>query len=159
MTRRSKPGRTFVRFRPLADADVPEFEAMALALYREDPTGQRMTRRKVRRTIAELSSHPDKGAITIMRAGDDVVGYAVVIYFWSNEYGGNIAHVDELYVKPLWRSRGVGASYLEHVAGLKGKNLRGIRLEVTPANQRALAFYSRHGFKPAKNRQMMRELP
>ena len=159
MTLQPGPKTDSVRFARLAAEDMPEFEKMGLSLYREDPTGQRMSRRKIRRTAAELSTHPDKGAITIMRLGGTIVGYAVVIYFWSNEYGGDIAHIDELYVRPQWRNRGVGASCIEQVTRAKGKKLKGIRLEVTPGNRRAFAFYSRHGFRPAKNRHMFRELP
>ena len=158
MNVRSKPRRESLRFDPLVDSDVPDLEAMVLALYREDPTGQKMSLRKIRRTVAELCSRPDRGGITIMRVGKAIAGYALVIYFWSNEYGGNIAHVDELYVRPQWRSRGIGGTCIEHVAGTEGKKLKGIRLEVTPANERAFAFYSRHGFKPAKNRHMFRKL-
>lgn len=158
MNARAKPRRDSLRFGPMTDSDVPDLEAMVMALYREDPTGQKMTPRKIGRTVAELCSRPERGRITIMRVGDTVVGYALVIYFWSNEYGGNVAHVDELYVRPRWRGRGIGAACIEHAAGTGGKKLKGMRLEVTPANERAFAFYSRHGFKPAKNRHMFRRL-
>jgi ribosomal protein S18 acetylase RimI-like enzyme len=159
MRRTNKATSQSPRFSPLADADAPELESMVMALYREDPTGQKMSFRKIRQTVAQLTAHPDKGRITIVRVGDTVVGYVIVIYFWSNEYGGDVAHIDELYVRPPWRSKGIGARCLDHVAGMKGKKLRGVRLEVTPANQKAFAFYSRHGFKLAKNRHMFRELP
>ena len=158
MNRRNRVRRESLRFTPLTHADVPDLEAMVLALYREDPTGQKMSLRKIRRTVAELCSHPDRGGITIVRAGKTIVGYAVIIYFWSNEYGGNVAHIDELYVRPQWRSRGIGASFIEHVAGTKGRRLKGVRLEVTPANERAFTFYSRHGFKLEKNRHMFLKL-
>jgi len=132
---------------------------MVLALYREDPSGQKMPLRKIRRTIAELSAHPDKGAITIIHIGNAIAGYGIVIYYWSNEYGGTIAHIDELYVRPSWRNRRIGSSYLEHIAKTKGMKLKGIQVETTPANQKALAFYSRRGFKQVENHHMFRELP
>ncbi len=158
MKRRNKPRRKSPAFSPLTDADRSEFEAMVLALYREDPTGQTMSPTKVRRTVAELSARPDKGDIILMRTLETIVGYAIVVYFWSNEYGGNIAHIDELYVRPGWRNMGIGSSCIEHVARMKGKGLKGVRLEVTPANRKAFAFYSRRGFKLEKNRHMFREL-
>ncbi len=155
----SGPKRKIPEFRPLEDGDIPELLRMVLALYREDPPGQHMSLRKIRHTITELTTHPDKGAITIMRVSDVIAGYAFVIYYWSNEYGGNIAHIDELYVKPSWRNKGIGSSYLKHIAKTKRTNLKGIHVETTPANQKASTFYSRHGFKQAKNRHMFRKLP
>lgn len=132
---------------------------MILALYREDPPGQRMSPRKIRHTITEFSSHPDKGSIMIMHVGDIIIGYAIIIYYWSNEYGGNIAHIDELYVKPSWRNKGIGSSYIKRVSKTKGMNFKGIHVETTPANRKALAFYSQQGFKKTKNRHMFRRLP
>ena len=132
---------------------------MVLALYREDPPGRHMSRRKIRHTVTELSTHPDKGAITLMHVGDAIAGYAITIYYWSNEYGGNIALIDELYVKPSWRNKGIASSYLKQLTKTKGMNLKGIHVETTPANQKASAFYSRHGFMQAKNHHMFRKLP
>ncbi len=47
--------------------------------------------------------------------GVQLVGYAILIPYWSNEFGGNLLFIDELFVSPafgaataLWRS-GVGA--------------------------------------------------
>jgi len=145
-------------FRILDEEDIPEIEKMALALYREDPPGHKMTRRKIRRTIAELSNHPDKGVIHVIRIGDSIVGYAVIIYFWSNEYGGNIACLDEFYIKPAWRRKGIGSSYLKRVVGIDGLNLKGMHVEATPLNKKVFSFYFRNGFKVAKNRHMFKPI-
>ena len=132
---------------------------MVLALYQEDPPGEAMSPQKIQRTVKELSLHPDKGAIIIIRVGDTIVGYAIVIYYWSNEYGGDIACVDELYVKPSWRNRGIGASCLTHMASAKAPDLKGLQVEITPANMRAFEFYSRQGFTPMANRHLFKKLP
>ena len=104
------------QFRLFCMDDLAELEQMILALYREDPPGEKMSLKKIRRTVQELLSHPEKGNINIFCVDDTVVGYAIVIYYWSNEYGGNIASIDEFYVKPLWRGKGIGTSFLELVA-------------------------------------------
>ena len=158
MTCLSRLRREIPEFRLLDDGEMTELQRMVLALYREDPPGQRMSPRKIRETVTELSTHPEKGAITIMHVDDAIVGYSMIIYYWSNEYGGNIGLIDELYVKPPWRNKGIGSAYLKYLAKTKGMNLKGIHVETTPANQRALAFYLRHGFKRAKNRHMFRKL-
>ncbi len=155
----SRPKRKIPEFRPLENRDLPELRRMIFALYREDPPGQRMSPRKIRHTVTELSTHPEKGAITIMQVGDAIAGYAILIYYWSNEYGGNIAYIDELYVKPSWRNKGTGSSYLKHITRTKRMNFKGIHVETTPANQKASAFYSRRGFKQAKNQHLFRKLP
>ncbi len=158
MTRCSEARTKIPEFRPLENKDIPELQRMVLALYREDPPGQRMSPRKIRDTVTELSAYPDKGAITIMHVDDVIAGYAIIIYYWSNEYGGNIAHIDEFYVKPSWRNKGIGSSYLKHISKTKGINFKGILVETTPANQKASAFYMRRGFKQAQNQHLFRKL-
>jgi GNAT superfamily N-acetyltransferase len=147
--------------RACSDEDLPELEAMVLALYGEDPPGEEMSRAKVQRTARELALHPDKGSVSVLCVGGAIVGYALVIHYWSNEYGGDIASIDELYVKPVWRDRGIGAALLEHLAAGAARTagtLRGLQVEVTPANTKALAFYSRHGFAPAANWRLFKKL-
>jgi hypothetical protein len=33
------------------------------------------------------------------------VGYALLISFWSNELGGEVCNIDELFVAPVYRRR------------------------------------------------------
>jgi GNAT superfamily N-acetyltransferase len=152
------PKKEIAEFHDLGGDEIPEIEKLALTLYQEDPPGRKMSRLKIRRTIKELSEHPDKGAITVIYVGTLIIGYAIIIYFWSNEYGGNIAYLDEFYIKPSWRSKGIGSSYLKHVAKTRGLNLKGIHVELTPANKKAFAFYSQHGFKMADNYHMFKAI-
>ena len=146
-------------FRPFAPADLPELEAMVLALYAGDAYGRPMTADRVRRTVAELTAHPHKGRIEIIACDGVIVGYAIVVSYWSNEHGGTVAILDELLVKPGWRGRGIGSAFLEHLAATAGDGVKGVLLEVAPANGGALALYLRHGFAPAANRHLFRALP
>lgn len=146
------------RFEIFHDRDLVELERMALALYREDSYGEKMSRRKIGRTVRELSLQPSRGSIILFRIGEAVVGYAIVIYYWSNEYGGEIVFIDELFVKPRWRRKGIGSSFIEHVATMKARCLKGLQVEVTPLNERAFGFYSQRGFSPSKNRYLFKRL-
>jgi GNAT superfamily N-acetyltransferase len=44
------------------------------------------------------------------------VGYALLISFWSNELGGEVCNIDELFVAPLYRGRGLATALLEELA-------------------------------------------
>ena len=145
-------------FRVFNNADLSELEQMILALYQEDPPGEEMSHQKIRRTVEELLSHPEKGIITIFCVDDAVVGYAITIYYWSNEFGGNIASIDEFYVKPLWRGKGIGTSFFEHFVFDNAGNLKGIQAEVTPVNKKAFKYYFRKGFTPTVNQNLFKKL-
>lgn len=145
--------------RPFAPADLPELEAMVLSLYAGDAYGRPMTAAQVRRTVDTLSAHPDKGRIEIIEADGIVVGYAIIVLFWSNEHGGTVAILDELLIKQDWRGRGVGSAFLVHLAATAADGVKGVLLEVAPDNAGAMALYLRHGFRPAANRHLFKVLP
>jgi len=145
-----------LQFKAFSNKDLRELEKMIFALYREDPCGEKISRRKIRDTVQELTRHPEKGTISIFRVGEAVVGYSIVITYWSNEFGGKIALIDECYVKPSWRNQGIGTSFIKYVSNAKAAGLKGIVAEVTPVNKHALAFYSRQGFAPAQNRYLFK---
>ncbi len=140
-----------VQFRPFLPPDRAELERMIFALYREDEYGQPVTSEKIRVTVDTLSHHPERGKILVFAAGEELVGYAILIYYWSNEYGGELVTIDELYVKESWRNRGIGTRFLESLVSEHAGGAKGIQLEVTPFNRRALAYYERRGFRRSGN--------
>lgn len=147
-----------VKFRTLRLPEAELFESMVIALYDEDPCGQPISRAKIRRTVEEFREHPDKGCITLFWMDKEAVGYAITVYLWSNEFGGDIAVLDELYVRPSWRGRGIAGRFLSRIGDAGSSDLKGILLEVTPDNDRAMAWYRREGFAAPSNRHLFKPL-
>jgi GNAT superfamily N-acetyltransferase len=132
---------------------------MCLALNREDP-GEPVAEPQVRRTLAAFRAEPVRGRAVVAEVDGAVVGYALLVSFWSNEYGGEICAVDELYVAPSHRGRGISTSLFDAI--LRDQSLFGgrpvaLELEVTPDNARARALYERLGFR-AKNQTLRRRV-
>jgi GNAT superfamily N-acetyltransferase len=64
------------------------------------------------------------------------------------EHGGKSAWLDELYVLPEKRGRGIGTALVEEViARCRASGCAAIDLEVDQEHQDAERLYSRHGFK------------
>lgn len=132
---------------------------MCLALNREDP-GEPVSAQQIRRTLAQFRAEPVRGKAVVAEVDSRVVGYALLVSFWSNEYGGEICAVDEIYVMPSLRGRGI-AGELFHAIGvdpaLWGRAPVALELEVSPENLRARALYERLGFR-ARNHTLRRRL-
>jgi ribosomal protein S18 acetylase RimI-like enzyme len=131
---------------------------MCLALYREDPGTVPVNAQQVHQTLETLRHQPLRGQAVGLDLDGVVAGYALLVSFWSNEMGGELCTVDEIFVQPPHRNRGYGTGLLRELAsgsGLWPGHAIALSLEVTPANTRALRLYERLGFK-AGNRTMRR---
>lgn len=117
------------------------------ALYAEDIEGEPMSDEKIDRTITQLNRYPELGAIHLVEVDKSLVGYALTINYWSNEYGGNYISVDEMYVLPGYRSRGIAGSFFEYLKQERFPEAVAFELQVMPENTRALQLYLRLGFR------------
>jgi len=147
-----------LQFRSFEEQDAAELEAMMMALYREDPEGEPLTGEKIERTISEFRRRPHKGRILIFEAGREIAGYALLVFYWSNELGGDVITIDELYVKDEWRNQGIGTAFFKHLSSHCAAGAKELALEVTPSNRRALEFYRRLGFRRSANRHLVKRL-
>lgn len=84
------------------------------------------------------------------------IGYMVVTFTWSVEYGGLDGNIDELYIRPGVRGRGIASEALTALPkALASGGLRTIHLEVDRHNTDALKLYRRAGFALNENYMFM----
>jgi ribosomal protein S18 acetylase RimI-like enzyme len=127
--------------------------ALCRALYEEDPASKPVPDSHHRRTLAMLRASPVRGRAVVLEEGG-VIGYAILAACWSNELGGEVLILDELYVAPQHRSRGHARALIEALMRGEGPwpgKPVALELEVTPDNARARALYERLGFKVKRN--------
>ena len=120
-----------------------------LPLMREFYAGERLPFDQVdlRRALGELWNEALHGGTWLARAGDVAVGYGVLCFGFSLEYGGRDAFVDELYVRPEWRDRGIGNRLLDEMeARCRTSGVAALHLEVDHGNPNGKRLYSRRGF-------------
>lgn len=146
-----------MEFRPIGLQELEQLVPMMLALYQDDPEEAGVNRDKAIRTLEHLTFRPDKGEIIVFVDGSKYCGYAIILFLWSNEYGGDLVVVDEIYVKPQFRSQGLGKSFFAWLE-TRYQGARGIVLETTPANERARALYIGLGFREAENIRLLKPL-
>ncbi len=112
---------------------------------------------RVRAALVPLLDDDRFGVVLVADAGDGLIGYAVITWGWSLESGGMECLLDEIYVAD--RGQGTGSALL--TAGLDAARAHGARtmfLETEAPNERARAFYARHGFTLEDSQWMGRRL-
>jgi ribosomal protein S18 acetylase RimI-like enzyme len=140
-----------VRIRPVTAADHPDVLRMVRALYVEDPSPRTPSDEDVRRTLAVLADAARGAALVVDDAGPPF-GYVFLTKLWSNELGGEIVFIDELWITPERRGRGVGTALIAHaMRAMRESGAVAFELEVTHDNARARALYERLGFRPLRN--------
>ncbi len=94
--------------------------------------------------LLEGSPH---GAVWLIGPRRAPVGYVVVSFGWSVEYGGLDAVVDELFVRSAVRNRGMGSDALNGLAkALKEGGIRALHLEANQTDDTLKRFYKRSKF-------------
>jgi GNAT superfamily N-acetyltransferase len=136
-----------LHYRRMGEVDREVVAAMIMAFYEEAGGGEFMNRGMIERTFRQLAAHPDYGWVVIFEANSRILGYALLINFWSNEYGGIVLNIDELYVVPEGRGAGIGSAFLNHLAVGHLGDFVALKLEVLPYNRRAMRLYEKLGFQ------------
>lgn len=124
--------------------DLPALLAMMRAFYAEDRL--RFDERSTPRALAALLADPACGAALLL-GEDGAAGYLALTRGFSLEQAGHYALLDELYIAPHARGRGLGAQALALAAAqARDWGVEVLRLEVHHHNPRAKALYLRAGF-------------
>lgn len=125
------------------------------AQYREH--GIELSRERLLRALRE-ACNPRRGLV-LLAFEREPVGVAVVAYTWTVERGGLVAWLDELYVVPARRGRGVGKQLLTRAMGLARRaGCTTMELEVVRGHERSARLYRRAGFRRLPRTRYSKEL-
>ncbi len=113
---------------------------------------------RVRTISLELLQNPAYGLIYLVSEANRVIAYLVICFDYSLEYRGKGAWVDELFVEPDHRQRGIGAYLLDLAeSASREQGAQFLHLEVGHGN-RAIELYRRRGFVDHKRYLMTKQL-
>ena len=115
-------------------------------------------RGNARRRLKDLLATPSLGYVAIIQVGRRRVGYVVVIRGFGLEHGRN-AMIDELFVGPTARGKGIGGQVVERIASdLAAQGIESLHADVEKGNRDARAFWTKRGFKTYDRYAMVRML-
>lgn len=151
-----------IHFRVSTPADWATLKPLMLALYREDPSPYPVTEANVGQTLQESIQHPEKIQLIVFEAVENqlpaqIIGYSILVFYWSNEVGGNVVFIDELLIAPTYRRQGIATQFFTWLEQIFARDAAAFALETTPANTRARILYEKLGFRPYKNQLLFKK--
>ena len=134
-----------IRIVPAQVTDVPVILGMikALAEYEQLTHEVTATEDDLRQSL--FGPRP-AGEVVLAFAGDAPIGFALFFHNFSTFLGRHGLYLEDLFVVPEWRGKGVGKQLLAHVASIAESRKCG-RMEwaVLDWNESAIAFYRSMG--------------
>lgn len=134
-----------VRIEPATAPDVP----LILRLIKELAEYEKLSDAVIateERLMATLFGDRPAAEVAIAYAGDQAVGYAMWFHTFSTFLAQRGLYLEDIYVRPEYRGRGIGRALLTHVAAVAVQRDCG-RLEwvVLDWNEPAIRFYESLG--------------
>ena len=96
---------------------------------------------RLRQLLSQLIGSPDLGRLILFEEFGKLAGYMVLGFGFSLEFHGRDCFIDEFYVVPEYRSRGIGQSAVDFAAGVcRSAGIKAVHLEADHINVRGLGF-------------------
>lgn len=141
-------------FKPLEIADIEIITQMMQDFYAID--NYPMNIEVAKNLFQEFISNEHLGKSWLIYSENEIVGYIILTFIFSFEYGGKIAFVDELFIKETARGKGFGKEAIQFIQQEVPKlSLKLLYLEVEPHNENAQKLYLAHDFE-LHNRKLMK---
>ena len=131
---------------------------MAEEFYSSDAVLHPIPRAYIERTADEALQSDAYAEIYLLECEGDPAGYGLTARTFSQEAGGSVLWIEELYIREQFRSRGLGREFFSYIEEKNKDRTARIRLEVEEENTRAASLYERLGYEKLDYKQMIKDL-
>lgn len=141
--------------RKIVESDRQVYLDMADYFYHTNATAHPVPFSFLQETFDKILKDNTFGDIFVLDE-NGIQGYILTAKTWSQEGGGIVCWIEEIFVKENNRGKGYGTKLIEYV--LNNVNATRFRLEVEPENVKAVSLYKKLGFEFMEYSSMVKEL-
>ena len=140
--------------RKIVEQDRTDYFRLTEEFYRSDAVWHDVPQEYRERTFEELMRSDRYVQAYMLEQDGQTAGYALTAKTYSQEAGGIVIWIDEIYISPEYRGKGLGKEFFVFAETLGAARLR---LEAEPDNERAIVLYRSLGYKELPYLQMIKE--
>jgi GNAT superfamily N-acetyltransferase len=143
-----------ISVRPATVADIPALVSLMEEFYAESSFP--LDRASAGKSFEALFREPARGAVWLLLDGGEAAGHVVLTTRFAMEHGGLDAFIDDLFVRPAHRRRGLARAGLEALfAECRRRGVLAVNVEVGDTNAPARALYGGFGLAPRTDRRVL----
>ncbi|MBR3866109.1 MAG: GNAT family N-acetyltransferase [Clostridia bacterium] len=131
--------------RKIQRSDKLVYTQLVRAFYEE--TGLTVPEKHITDTYKEMMRGSRYLSAFVIINDGETVGYALVSKTYSQREGGNIWRVEELYVLPEHRNKGLAMEFFSFLEANCPDTVKQLRVELAPDSEIEGSLYDKLGFK------------
>jgi GNAT superfamily N-acetyltransferase len=136
---------TETTFHPVARTDIELLLQFVQEYYKFDHLS--FDERVARTALENFIDDPTFGRVWWLSVDNELVGYLILTFGYSIEYGGRDAFIDEVYIRAEYRGQGIGRQAITFAeTQCRAWGVQALHLEVERNNTTAHALYRSVGF-------------
>lgn len=144
--------------REIQNKDKDMFIRMVKDFYNSEAVLHNIPENFIIQTYDEVISNSPYAKAYIIDDNNETAGYCLISLTYSNEAGGLVVWIEELYIRNKFRGLGMGSEFLDFMHKEFSGKAKRYRLELSRNNQSAERMYLRKGYKPLEYLQMVHDI-
>jgi GNAT superfamily N-acetyltransferase len=144
--------------REIESKDRDIFIAMVKEFFSSEAVLHAIPVGHIERTFEEVIANSPYAKAYIIEDNNRTAGYGLLSLTFSNEAGGMVVWIEELYIMKEYRGKGLGNEFLDFINREYAPQAKRIRLEIVDSNKLAEGLYRRKGYAPLDYLQMVYEI-
>lgn len=146
-----------INIRKMEQRDADEVFDMMRVFYNSPAVFHTSSDEVLRRDIEDcISDMPLVDGFVFEEEGQ-LLGYAMTALNYTTEYGGISVWIEDLYLKPEARRKGIATEFFAYIEKAYPQAVR-FKLEVEQENEAAIATYKRNGYEISPYFEMTKEM-
>ncbi len=143
--------------RDIHESDYQTYVEMSKKFYASDAVASPIPESHFEQTFQLIINNSPLLRGIVYEWDGQICGYALLAFMYSNEFGGIVVLLEEMYIDPQYRGKGIGKELFAYIEREYQSTSKCLRLEVSRSNHKAIELYTSLGYEEWSYMQMVKK--